>query len=201
MRLLKASYGLDGVDIAEYDYDEYVELFAAVFQDYRLFECSVRDNILLGRDVDASELAAIVAQVGLAQRIASLPHGLDTAVGRRFDEDGFEPSGGEAQKIVLARALCRDAQVIVLDEPTAAMDPRAEYELYRDFDALVGDKTAVYLSHRLAACRFCDCIAVLDGGRLSDCGTHAELMAGINKYSELYALQASIMCNIMAICS
>lgn len=181
---------LDGVDIAEYDYDEYVELFAAVFQDYRLFECSVRDNILLGRDVDASELDAIVAQVGLAQRIASLPHGLDTAVGRRFDKDGFEPSGGEAQKIVLARALCRDAQVIVLDEPTAAMDPRAEYELYRDFDALVGDKTAVYISHRLAACRFCDCIAVLDGGRLSEYGTHTDLMAGNNKYAELYALQA-----------
>lgn len=181
---------LDGVDIAQYDYDEYVALFAAVFQDYQLFECSIRDNILLGREVDAARLQAAVDEVGLKHRLASLPRGLDTAVGRRFDEEGFEPSGGEAQKIVLARALCRDAQVIVLDEPTAAMDPRAEYELYRDFDALVGDKTAVYISHRLAACRFCDGIAVLDHGRLSECGTHAELMARNDKYAELYAMQA-----------
>jgi ABC-type multidrug transport system fused ATPase/permease subunit len=111
-------------------------------------------------------------------------------VGRTFDEQGFEPSGGEAQKIALARALCKDAPIVVLDEPTAAMDARAEYELYRCFDELVGGKTAVYISHRMSSSRFCDRIAVLEDGRLAECGTHDALMQAGGKYSELYALQA-----------
>ena len=126
----------------------------------------------------------------MKERVETLPNGLDTYVGRTFDEQGFEPSGGEAQKIALARALCKDAPVVVLDEPTAAMDPRAEYALYRGFDALVEDRTAVYISHRMSSSRFCDRVAVLDGGCLAECGTHEELMALGGRYAELYALQA-----------
>lgn len=192
-RMYKPTEGvilMDGVDIQTLDYDEYMGLIAAVFQDFQVFDCSVKDNILLGRPMDDGKLEEIVDQVGLGARIASLPHGLNTTVGRRFDEEGFEPSGGEAQKMALARALCRDAPLVILDEPTAAMDPKAEYELYCGFDRLIGNKTAVYISHRLSACHLCHRIAVLHQGRLIEYGTHDELMARGGRYAELYALQA-----------
>ena len=181
---------LDGVDIREYDYDQYLAQFATVFQDFQLFDCSIRDNILLGKTMEDAQLNEIIRQVGLSERAASLPRGIDTTVGRRFDEEGFEPSGGEAQKIALARALCKNAPIIILDEPTAAMDPRAEYELYRSFDSLIGKKTAVYISHRLSACRFCDQIAVLHQGQLVECGAHDALMMHQARYAELYNMQA-----------
>ena len=136
------------------------------------------------------KLDEIIEQVGLRSKVATLAQGKETTVGRRFDEEGFEPSGGEAQKIALARALCKNAPVIILDEPTAAMDPRAEYELYRGFDSLIGEKTAVYISHRLSVCRFCDQIAVLQHGRLIEYGTHDELLAKQAQYAELYKMQA-----------
>jgi ABC-type multidrug transport system fused ATPase/permease subunit len=124
-----------------------------------------------------------------------LPGGLDTWVGRTFDEQGFEPSGGEAQKIALARALCRNAPVVILDEPTAALDPRAEYDLYCRFDKLAQGRTAVYISHRLSSARFCDCIAVLKHGRMTEYGTHQQLMEKQGEYAQLYALQAQYYTN------
>lgn len=181
---------MDGIDIQEYDYDQFLAQFAAVFQDYQLFDCSIRDNILLGKAMNNDQLNKIIDQVGLRSKVESLPHGIDTTVGRKFDEAGFEPSGGEAQKIVLARALCKNSPIIVLDEPTAAMDPRAEYELYQKFDLLVREKTAVYISHRMSACRFCDQIAVLHQGRLVECGSHSTLLMNQAKYAELYRMQA-----------
>lgn len=186
---------MDGVDIREYDYDQYLEQFASVFQDFQLFDCSLRDNILLGKSMDDDKLDEIIRQVGLQRKAGNLPHGKDTTVGRRFDEEGFEPSGGEAQKIALARALCKDSPVIILDEPTAAMDPRAEYEMYRGFNSLVGKKTAVYISHRLSSCRFCDQIAVLRQGSLTEFGTHEELIANHALYAELYNMQAQYYTN------
>lgn len=181
---------MDGVDIQHYDYDQYLAQFATVFQDFQLFDCSVRDNILFGSTMDDSRLDQVLDQVGLSAAIAALPHGKDTTVGRRFDEDGFEPSGGEAQKIALARALCKDAPCIILDEPTAAMDPRAEYELYHSFSQLTNGKSAIYISHRLSSCKFCDVIAVLHQGSLIEYGTHDALMAQGGAYAELYQLQA-----------
>lgn len=181
---------MDDVDIREYDYDQYLAQFAAVFQDFELFECSVRDNILLGKDMAEDQLNEIIDQVGLKQKIRSLPCGVDTTVGRKFDEQGFESSGGEAQKMVLARAICKDAPMIILDEPTAAMDPRAEYDLYKRFDALISQKTAVYISHRMSVCRFCDCIAVLHQGALAEYGTHSALMKNDGRYAEMYRMQA-----------
>ena len=181
---------MDGIDIRDLDYEQYLAQFSTVFQDLQLFDFSLRENIALERNVPDQKILEILDQVGLKERVETLPNGLDTHVGRTFDEQGFEPSGGETQKIALARALCKDAPVVVLDEPTAAMDPRAEYELYRRFDALVGGKTAVYISHRMSSSRFCDRVAVLDGGRLVEYGTHAELIALNGHYAELYALQA-----------
>lgn len=181
---------MDGIDIQEYDYDQYLAQFAAVFQDFQLFDCSIRDNILLGKTMKDDQLDEIIEQVGLRSKVETLHQGKDTAVGRRFDEKGFEPSGGEAQKIVLARALTQNAPMIILDEPTAAMDPRAEYELYCGFDSLIGEKTAVYISHRLSVCRFCDQIAVLQHGNLIEYGTHDELLAKQAQYAELYEMQA-----------
>lgn len=181
---------MDGVDIQEYDYDQYLEQFSAVFQDFQLFDCSIRDNILLGKAMNRDRLEEIIEQVGLQSKVASLPEGIDTIVGRRFDEAGFEPSGGEAQKIVLARVLCKNTPVIILDEPTAAMDPRAEYELYHRFDSMIRDKTAIYISHRLSSCRFCHRIAVLHQGYLVECGNHDTLLAKHARYAELYNLQA-----------
>ena len=181
---------MDGRDIRTLDHDQYLQQFAAVFQDFRLFDLPLRDNLTLGHAHTDEELMQALRRVGLAGRVASLPQGLDTYVGRLFSEEGFEPSGGEAQKLALARALLRDAPVIVLDEPAAALDARAEYELYRSFDEMVQGKSAVYISHRLSSCRFCDCIAVLDGGDLIEEGTHEELLARGGRYAELYSMQA-----------
>lgn len=181
---------MDGIDIREYEYDQYLAQFGTVFQDFQLFDCSLRDNILLGKKMDDDKLEEVLEWVGLKSRVSTLPYGLDSTVGRRFDEEGFEPSGGEAQKIVLARALCKDAPVIILDEPTAAMDPRAESELYQSFNSLIGKKTAIYISHRLSSCRFCDQIVVLHHGQLIEYGTHSDLIRNKARYAELYELQA-----------
>lgn len=120
-----------------------------------------------------------------------MPAGAETCLYRDFDKDGIEISGGEAQKIALARALYKDAPFMILDEPTAALDPVSEYEVYSKFNGIAGDKTAVYISHRLASCRFCDKIAVFDGGRVVQTGSHAELIAREEgKYYELWQAQA-----------
>ena len=181
---------LDGVDIREYDYDGYMAQFSTVFQDYRLFSMSLRDNVALALPADDHRVELLLRQVGMGPRLDSLPKGIHTHVSKLFEEDGFEPSGGEGQKIALARALYREAPVVVLDEPAAALDPRAEYELYRQFAALVAGKSAVYISHRMSSARFCDRVAVFAKGRLTELDTHDDLMARGGEYAQLFALQA-----------
>lgn len=191
---------LDGVNIKEYDYREYMELFSPVFQDFKLFAFSVAENITLGRESggkeagDAalgSELNRLIGQVGLSDKISSMEKGTDTVLFKFFDENGVEPSGGEQQKIAIARALFKKAPVVILDEPTAALDPVAEYDIYRQFNTLVGGKTAVYISHRLSSCKFCDRIAVFSGGRIKEYGTHDELVGLENGvYAGMFAAQA-----------
>ncbi len=182
---------LDGVNIKDYDYNEYMSLFSPVFQDFRLFSFSVRDNITLDGDCDNSELDALIEQVGLRDKISSLENGADTMLFKAFDENGIEPSGGEQQKIAIARALFKRSPVVILDEPTAALDPVAEYDIYRQFDDLVGGKTAIYISHRLSSCQFCHKIAVFAEGCIKEYGTHDELngIAG-GIYAEMFAAQA-----------
>lgn len=182
---------IDGVNIREYDYDEYMKLFSVVFQDFRLLSFTAKDNILLGQEDTDEAVDAMFEKVGLLDKINTLPKGRDTMMFREFDRDGVQLSGGEQQKLAIARALYKDAPVVILDEPTAALDPVAEYEIYCKFNELVGGKTAVYISHRLSSCKFCDRIAVFSEGTIKELGTHDELVnreGGI--YSEMFHAQA-----------
>ena len=182
---------LNGVDIRKYDYREYLSLFSVVFQDFRLFAFPLGQNVAAGARYDRAKAEACLREAGFGERLAQMPQGTDTILYHDFDKNGIEISGGEAQKIALARALYKDAPFMILDEPTAALDPLSEYEVYRKFNDLSGGKTAVYISHRLASCRFCDKIAVFDGGQIIQCGTHTDLLSDAEgKYAELWHAQA-----------
>lgn len=182
---------LDGVNIKEYDYEEYMKLLSVVFQDFRLLSFSIRDNITLNKEATESELLDICRLVGIDDKISSLEKGLETVIFKSFDKDGIELSGGEQQKLAIARALYKNSPIVILDEPTAALDPIAEYDIYRQFDKLVGGKTAIYISHRLSSCRFCDKIAVFFDGSLKEYGHHDELVTYKNGiYAEMFQAQA-----------
>lgn len=182
---------LNGIDIKKYNYGEYMSLFSVVFQDFKLFSFPLAENVAASMDVD-SELAEKSLRIaGLGDRLSSLPKGLSTPLNKDFDEDGMEISGGEAQKVALARALYKDAPFVVLDEPTAALDPLAEYDIYTRFNEIVGSKTAIYISHRLSSCRFCHDIIVFHEGELIQRGGHDALIADKSgKYYELWHAQA-----------
>ena len=172
---------LDGTDIREYDYDQYMKQFSPVFQDFKLFGFSVSENVTLKDQENLDEkdrlrVSDLLKQAGLEKFADNLDKGEDSKLFKYMEEDGIEPSGGEQQKLALARALYKDAPVIILDEPTAALDPIAEYEIYKQFNSLIQDKTAFYISHRLSSCRFCDHIAVFSEGRVAEYGTHDELV-------------------------
>ncbi|MBR3878834.1 MAG: ABC transporter ATP-binding protein [Clostridia bacterium] len=182
---------LNGVNIKKYDYDEYLAVFSVVFQDFKLFSFSLGENVASGADYDVDKVMGSLHQSGFGERLATMPEGIKTTLYKDFDENGVEVSGGEAQKIALARALYKDSPFIILDEPTAALDPIAEYEIYSKFNEIVGDKTAIYISHRLSSCRFCDKIAVFDNGQIVQRGSHDELVADESgKYYELWHAQA-----------
>lgn len=237
---------LDGTDIKDIVYEEYVKLLAVVFQDFELFAFTARENVTLTEshakagDVLANEekleeeykerytkkkqLAAskanvhlkagtagmqydkpsdsgtaqndnrferVIEQVGLTEALSKLKYGADTFIMKGFDDEGSELSGGQKQKLAIARALYKDAPVVILDEPTAALDPIAEYEIYNQFNTLVGGKTAIYISHRLSSCRFCDIIYVFVNGEIRERGTHDELILLNNGcYAEMFAAQA-----------
>lgn len=182
---------LNGVDIKKYDYDEYLSIFSVVFQDFKLFSFTLGENIATGSIYDDDKVVSALNQSGFGERLTTMPDGIKTSLYKDFDKNGVEVSGGEAQKIALARALYKNAPFIILDEPTAALDPIAEYEIYSTFNEIVGDKTAIYISHRLSSCRFCNKIAVFDNGQIVQCGSHDELVADKNgKYYKLWHAQA-----------
>lgn len=182
---------LNGINIRKYRYREYMELFSVVFQDFMLTAFTLGENVAASRKYDADRVRSCLADAGFGERLSQLKDGLDTCIYREFDKDGVEISGGEAQKIAIARALYRNSPFIILDEPTAALDPVAEMAVYESFDRLIQDKTAVYISHRLSSCRFCDRIAVFDRGRIVQSGSHEELVADREgKYYELWQAQA-----------
>ena len=155
-----------------------------------MFSFSLKDNIVLTLPYEEKKMQFVLARVGLSEKVQTLPKGIDTILYKNFAEDGFEPSGGESRKIAFARALYKDAPFIILDEPTAALDPRAEYELYRQFDEMVRGKTDVYISHRMSSTKFCDRVAVFEKGKLVEYGTHEALLNRKGLYKELFDMQA-----------
>ncbi len=182
---------LNGVDIRQYTEEEYRKVFSVVFQDFQLFSFSLAQNVAAGMTPDGDRVSKSLEQAGFGERLSGMPLGILTCLYKDFEESGVEISGGEAQKIALARALYKDAPIVVLDEPTAALDPAAEYEIYSRFNEIVGGKSAIYISHRLSSCRFCDDIAVFHGGELVQRGTHEELVVQEEgKYFELWRAQA-----------
>jgi len=182
---------LNGLNIKQYCIEDYWSLFAVVFQDFKLFSLPLEQNIAASLDADQKKAYEALTLSGFSDRLSEMPKGLDTVLFKDSDDDGVEISGGESQKIAIARALYKDAPFVVLDEPTSALDPIAEYEIYKSFDTLVGGKTAVYISHRLSSCRFCQRIFVFHQGILQQEGTHEQLVAiDGGKYKELWNAQA-----------
>ena len=182
---------LNGIDIRKYKYDDYMNIFSIVFQDFQLICQPLGNNVAGSMEYDRERVEKALIDAGFGDRLASLEKGLDTFVYKNLTEDGVDVSGGEAQKIAIARALYKDAPFIILDEPTAALDPIAEAEIYSKFNDIAGDKTAIYISHRLSSCKFCDEIAVFHEGAVIQHGTHAELVADeTGKYHELWNAQA-----------
>ena len=182
---------LNGIDIRKYKYDDYMNIFSVVFQDFQLICQPLGANVAGSMHYDRDRVQKALVDAGFGERLATMEKGLDTMIYKSLSEDGVDVSGGEAQKIAIARALYKDAPFIILDEPTAALDPIAEAEIYGKFDEIAGDKTAIYISHRLSSCKFCDEIAVFHEGAVIQQGSHASLVADESgKYYELWHAQA-----------
>ena len=182
---------LNGIDIRKYRYDDYINIFSVVFQDFSLLALPLGENVAGSHTYDKEKVFHCLKDAGFAERLETMPNGLDTYLYKDLDKDGVEVSGGEAQKIAIARSLYKDAPFIILDEPTAALDPIAEAEIYSKFDAIAGDKTAIYISHRLSSCRFCDDILVFHEGNVVQQGSHESLVSDVaGKYFELWNAQA-----------
>ena len=196
LRLYDVSEGailLDGHDIREYDYREYLNNIATVFQDYRIFAFSVKENVALGMSDTATDesIWEVLHQGGIEGKIRSLPQGLSTHLSRQFSENGVSLSGGEQQKIALCRAIFKNAPIVVLDEPTSSLSPLAEYDVYKRFNEMVRDKTAIFVSHRLSSSQFCDKVALFDDGKILEYGSHHELLRQNGRYAAMFNLQAS----------
>lgn len=182
---------LNGIDIRKYNYRDYMDVFSIVFQDFQLISQPLSQNVAGSSTYDEAKVRKALMDAGFGDRLETMPDGLNTQLYKDFTENGVEISGGEAQKIAIARALYKDAPFIILDEPTAALDPIAEAEIYSKFNDISGDKTAIYISHRLSSCKFCDEIAVFHEGRVIQQGTHEDLLTDeTGKYHELWHAQA-----------
>ncbi len=184
---------IDGHSPLEYNREELYSLFGLVPQDYHLLPFSIARNVACAEEeseIDRSKLQSCLRQAGLEEKVGSLPLGADMPLNRQVNPGGVEFSGGETQKLLLARLLYRKPKCIILDEPTAALDPIAEAAVYENFQKTVEHKTAVFISHRLSSCRFCDDIIVFDRGRLVQRGSHDVLEAQEGKYRQLWNAQA-----------
>lgn len=181
---------LNGRNIAEYDLEKYHRLFAPVFQDFAKYYMTFGENIVLSDGFDKDKLDAVCKNSGLSELVAKLPKGYDTHVDKWIDPEGFEPSGGENQRIAIARACYHGGDIFLLDEPTAALDPMAEYEIYTQFNDMITDKCAVLITHRLSAVQLADKVAVFNDGNVVEYGTHKELYANNGLYTEMFDKQA-----------
>ena len=182
---------MDGKDIREFDRREYYSLFSAVFQEFSVLDVTVADNVAQSADgIDMERVRECIVKAGLSELVEKLPKGIDTHVGRDVYLDGVQLSGGETQRLMLARALYRGGDVLVLDEPTAALDPIAENDIYMKYNEMTEGKTSVFISHRLASTRFCDRVIFLADGRIAEEGTHDELLRLGGGYAELFEIQS-----------
>ncbi len=198
-RLYKVKDGeirINGRNIFDYTYTSYMKTVAAVFQDYKLFAFTLRENIT-GKEKEEKDMAAkerlenILEEVGLTEKIAELPDGAESLYGKEYEETGILMSGGESQKVAIARALYKDASLVIMDEPASALDPIAEAEIYEKFNRMVEDKTALYISHRMSSSVFCDKVLIIDGGVVADFDTHENLMKKTESlYYKMFSSQA-----------
>lgn len=182
----------DGVDIQKFNRNQYYKIFAAVFQDYSLMPVTIKEIVAedVEENIDVKKVEKCLKQAGLWEKISSLEHGIDSKFDKSFWDEGINLSGGETQKLLFARALYRQSPIVILDEPTAALDPIAENQLYESYDEIMKNKTTVFISHRLASTRFCNRILLIDNGRILEEGTHEELLSKKGKYCELFETQA-----------
>lgn len=182
---------VNGYNIYDYEYQSYMEKIAVIFQDYKLFAFTVGENITCEEYSEDESIMELIEEVGLEEKINSLPNGLNSLIGKSYDNEGIELSGGESQKIAIARALYKDAPLIILDEPTSALDPLAEAEIYEHFNTMVENKTAIYISHRMSSSVFCDRILLIEDGKVADYDSHANLMEKKDSlYYKLFTSQA-----------
>ncbi|QIK58034.1 ABC transporter ATP-binding protein [Erysipelothrix sp. HDW6A] len=185
---------LNGVDIKEMDREDYLRQLSVVFQDYHLYPFEIADNVTLGTAFDEQRVMESLEVTGVSGKVKSLEKGIHTSLKGQYD-DGVQLSGGESQKIAIARAWYKDTPLVILDEPTAALDPISEYEIYRNFDELMDSKTAIYVSHRMSSCRFCDRVLVFDLGKVIQDGHHDELIEVDDMYAHLFNAQAQYYIN------
>ena len=196
LRLYDATEGnilYNGKDLCEYDLDSYRRSVGAVFQDYRIFAASIAENVMNGaynEERDRETVLRALDAAGFSEKLSTLENGINTQLTREFDPEGTNLSGGESQKIAIARVFARPCELIIMDEPSSALDPVAEYELNKSILEFARDKTVIFISHRLSTTRMADRIYMFDSGRLAEVGSHDELMAKGGKYAEMFELQA-----------
>lgn len=183
---------INGIDIEKIPREVYARLLSVVFQDFKLFSFDVADNIVLNAESDDKKLNDVIDRADLRGKIDSLDDGVHTFINREFDEHGVEFSGGEAQKLALARAYYKGSPIVILDEPTSALDPQAEIYLYDHFQSIIDGKSAIFISHRLASTAFCDRIAVFSDGQVAELGTHQELLQLNGIYAQMWGVQAEL---------
>ena len=182
---------LNGKDICIFDRQAYYRLFSTVFQNFSLLKISLAEEISLQMEhTDRERVQLCLEKAGLLEKVCELPKGMDTHTNRDIWEDGVQLSGGQIQRLLLARALYRDAPILLLDEPTAALDPLAENELYLKYDEMTAGKTSLFISHRLASTRFCDRVLFLKNGSIAEEGTHETLMKAGGEYAALFEVQS-----------
>ena len=184
---------INGVNINNYNKEKYYQLFSVVFQDINLYAFSIKENVAMTykENIDEHKVYNCLVKAGLKEKIDSLEKGIDTSLLKNLDEEGIDLSGGEAQKLMFARAIYKNAPFAIFDEPTSALDALAEYNLYNQFNNILKDKTAIYISHRLSSTRFCDKIVMFKEGKIVEEGTHDELIKNQKEYFNMFSLQAN----------